>query len=439
VHAYPFVTLHQSASFYGVNSRPLERTPGEYKYLSSKNDILAYYEAVRDDLLATGRVRFFPLSEADVDGPQPHQFKSLVTGAISVVSDSAKIVDATYTRGEIPSIHGARLRYSVAEDVNLVPINHLPSRAASVNWACYCIVGAGKTSMDAVIWLLNNGVAAEHIKWITPNDSWLHVREAVTPPFFLDQPFSTKALLDLADALYPTLDNMTHDSFVAALETAGIFARIDPSVEPTKYKGAVVSWSELEQLRGVRDTGGIVRHGRVQELMTTIDGTRVAFKNGTLELPKQTLFVDCSADGNRQLPVVPVFDGTKITLQAISSLLSGSATAIAHLEARPGPDAEKRRLTTVVISRAASGGSARRDIARMFYQDIVSKEAWKQDRKFSGWLASSRTFPEAHSIGRLKSIWEILKRPKTALRLVEMNQKFTPALRRVCIQEGGDC
>ena len=126
------MTLHQSASFYGVNSRPLERTPGEYKYLSSKNDILAYYEAVRDDLLATGRVRYFPLSEADIAGPRPRQFKSLVSGAISTVSDNAKIVDATYTRTQVPSTHGAHLRYAVEEGVDLVPINDLPSRASVV-------------------------------------------------------------------------------------------------------------------------------------------------------------------------------------------------------------------------------------------------------------------------------------------------------------------
>ena len=63
------MTLHQTASMYGVNSRRLERTPGEYEHLSSKTEILAYYEAVLDDLLATGRVRFFPLSNADIAGP----------------------------------------------------------------------------------------------------------------------------------------------------------------------------------------------------------------------------------------------------------------------------------------------------------------------------------------------------------------------------------
>ena len=146
MHAYPFVTLHQTAAIYGVNSRRLERTPGEYEHLSSKNEILASYEAVLDELLATGRVSFFPLAEADIDGPRPMQFKSLVTGAISAVSDKAKIVDATYTQGTIPLLHGAHLRYSVEEGIDLVPINDLPRRAASADWVGYCIVGAGKST-----------------------------------------------------------------------------------------------------------------------------------------------------------------------------------------------------------------------------------------------------------------------------------------------------
>ena len=176
------MTLHQTAAVYGVNSRHLERTHGDYEHLSSKSEILAYYEAVLDDLLATGRVAYFPLSEADIGGPQPHLFKSLVTGAISAVFDKAKIVDATYTQGTIPSLHGAHLRYSVEEGIDLVPVNDLPRRAASADWAYYCIVGAGKTSMDAIIWLLENGVAPERITWITPNDSWSSC-EAATPRF----------------------------------------------------------------------------------------------------------------------------------------------------------------------------------------------------------------------------------------------------------------
>lgn len=41
IHAYDFVRLHQSASFYGVASRRLEPTEGDFAHLSSKHEILA--------------------------------------------------------------------------------------------------------------------------------------------------------------------------------------------------------------------------------------------------------------------------------------------------------------------------------------------------------------------------------------------------------------
>ena len=438
MHAYPFVTLHQTAAIYGVNSRRLERTPGEYEHLSSKNEILAYYEAVLNDLLATGRVSFFPLTEANIAGPRPRQFKSLINGAISTVSDNAKIVDATYTRTQVPSTHGAHLRYAVEEGVDLVPINDLPSRAISANWECYCVIGAGKTGIDAVLWLLGNGVAPRRIKWITPNDSWLFVREAVTPPFFYMNHLSSQGLFALIDSTFPVIDDLTHKSLVASFEKAGLLARIDPNMAPTKFKGATASRSEIKQLRRVRDIGGIVRLGRVLKLAASGGSIQATLEQGKLELPKRTLFVDCSTDGTVATRAVPVFNASKITLQTIWSHIPLSAAAIARLEAQGGSDAEKNKLATV-IPFATGGANARRDISRIAYQLEVAKETWKQDRKFWNWLTSSRLMAETHSTGLWISVWKSLKRPKTALRLVKMNQKLAPALRRVCIQEGGDC
>ncbi len=432
------MTLHQSASYYGVNSRPLERMPGEYAHLSSKNEILAYYEAVLDELIATGRLRFFPLSDADVTGPHPRQFKSLVTGAISAVSDNAKIVDATYTRTQVPSTHGAHLRYAVEEGVDLVPINDLPSRAASADWECYCVVGAGKTGIDAVLWLLSNGVAPGRITWITPNDSWLLVREAMTPPYFYMSERSSQSLFDLVDSIFPVLDDLTHESLVASFETAGVLARIDPNMEPTKFKGATASRSEITQLRRIRDTGGIVRLGRVLKLAASGNSIQATLEKGKIELPKRTLFVDCSTDGTMATRAVPVFNASKITLQTLWWHVPLSTAAIAHLEAQGTSDAEKNKLATV-IPFPAGGANARRYTARVIYQIEVTKETWKQDRKFWNWLASSRLMAETHSTGLWASVWELLKRPKTALRLIKIKDKLAPALRRVCIQEGGDC
>ena len=94
MHAYPFVTLHQTAAFYGVNSQHLERTPGEYEHLSSKSEILAYYEAVLDELLATGRLRFFPLSDADITGPNLPTMLGIDEGLQSTGESGLRPVDS---------------------------------------------------------------------------------------------------------------------------------------------------------------------------------------------------------------------------------------------------------------------------------------------------------------------------------------------------------
>ena len=58
--AYPFVTLHQPALYYGVNSEKLGSGGGD---LVSKSEILEYYDRVLEKLKKTGRFQFFPLCE----------------------------------------------------------------------------------------------------------------------------------------------------------------------------------------------------------------------------------------------------------------------------------------------------------------------------------------------------------------------------------------
>ena len=55
-NAYRFVTLHQPALYYGVNSERLEKGEDD---LASGEQIVAYYARVLDKLCATGRVQFF--------------------------------------------------------------------------------------------------------------------------------------------------------------------------------------------------------------------------------------------------------------------------------------------------------------------------------------------------------------------------------------------
>ena len=43
------------------------------------------------------------------------------------------------------------------------------------------IVGAGKTAMDACLWLLRHGVSPQRLTWIKPRDSWILDRAAIQP------------------------------------------------------------------------------------------------------------------------------------------------------------------------------------------------------------------------------------------------------------------
>ena len=69
--AYPFVTLHQPSSYYGVNSTPLGSDAidrdGPNKGLYERagaSEICAYYRRVMErTLLPSGQVRYFPMSD----------------------------------------------------------------------------------------------------------------------------------------------------------------------------------------------------------------------------------------------------------------------------------------------------------------------------------------------------------------------------------------
>ena len=82
--AYPFVQLHQPASFYGVSSKELSTGRQEqgglndgYGELSSGPAILGYYdEIMRHQFLPSGRVQYFPMCDYQGDG----YFRSKVSG-----------------------------------------------------------------------------------------------------------------------------------------------------------------------------------------------------------------------------------------------------------------------------------------------------------------------------------------------------------------------
>jgi len=105
--SYPFVQLHQPSMIYGVNSTPLGqdrieaggRDAGFYERASGA-EICGYYdEVMRNRLLASSRVRFFPMCGYLGE----RRFRSRLTGAETDVTVRRRVVDATYMASRVPA------------------------------------------------------------------------------------------------------------------------------------------------------------------------------------------------------------------------------------------------------------------------------------------------------------------------------------------------
>jgi hypothetical protein len=177
--AYPFVRLHQPSAYYGVNSLPLgseaidQNGPNRGFYeRAGAPEICAYYDRVMQQrLLPSGRVRYFPM--CDYRGQ--HRIISRVAGEEYEVKVRKKIVDGRYLEPCVPA--SFRPPFEIAPEARCVPINDLARMAEQAEG--YVIIGAGKTAIDACLWLLEVGVSPGDIRWIKPREAWLQNRAFV--------------------------------------------------------------------------------------------------------------------------------------------------------------------------------------------------------------------------------------------------------------------
>ncbi|MFE3769557.1 NAD(P)-binding protein [Streptomyces sp. NPDC059122] len=335
--AYPFVRLHQPSAYYGVNSRELgsgavdqDGWNAGLHELASASEILAYFDQVmRRTLLPSGRVSYFPKSF--YDGPDPQRpdiqrFHSLVSGADFEVTVKRRTVDATYMNVTVPAM--VPPKYEVAPGVRLITPNQLP--ALQDRPSHYTVVGAGKTGIDACLWLLSRGTDPSDITWIMPRDSWLIDRAHTQPgESYLEKEAARREAVAGAE---------TVQELFARLEDSGLLLRLSPDNEPTAYRCATVARAELEQLRRI---GDIVRHGRVRR----IGENAIELDQATIPAQTGTLYIDCTADGLERRKTVPVFDQARITLQAVVPCQQVfSAALIAHVEASCTDDDTRNAL-----------------------------------------------------------------------------------------------
>ncbi len=375
--AYPFVRLHQPSAFYGVNSRVLgtdaidEVGPNAgFYHRATAAEICDYFSRVLvEHLLPSGRVRFFGMCDNVGDRMNEHQLVSRLTGETTTVR-ARTVVDATYLETSVPSTHVPP--FEVDSGARLIPVNDLVALTEPGNG--YTVIGGGKTAMDACTWLLDAGVPPDLIRWIRPRDAWLLDRASTQP---LD------GLPLLMDALSRGLEAAANaedvDDLFRRLEACGALLRLDPTVEPTMYRCATVSASEVEQLRTITN---VVRQGRVVRIGTD----EIVMKDGSIPTSSGQLHVDCSASGLRVGPGRPIFEPGRITLQQMRTCQpTFNAALVAFVETVRGDDATKNALCP-----ANPYPSAAVDWIRATATSQQAEMAWFAEPDVMAWMERSR-------------------------------------------------
>lgn len=377
-NAYPFLQLHSPSAYYGVNSLALGAdrrnrsgpNAGYYEQATG-SEVGSYFERVLHEVLeVSGRVRFLGGFEYLGIVDDGHLIRALQTGQVQQVIVRRSVVDARLLEAAIPATHVPTFR--ISSSVDFVPINELPDRAGE--HTSFTVIGAGKTGVDACLWLLANGVEPDRTRWIRPRDAWFSDRAGVQP-------------LDLVAG---TMDGISRDALIAAdgagagemferLEDIGRMMRLDDDVTPTMYRGTVLSRPEFDQLRTIED---VVRLGSVQ----AIEPDRVVLQQGEVAGRPGTLYVDCSARGLPAIPAESTFQSRRIVPQQLRHLSPPfNAALIAFVEAHRTEEEEKNRLC-----RPNPYPNRPEDWGPMMARTWASERLWSAEPDVSAWVADSR-------------------------------------------------
>ncbi len=377
IDAYPYVRLHQPSAFYGVDSVPLGRdardasgTNAGYYELAGADEIRAYYDRVMHGrFLPSGRVRYFPSSEYLGEG----RFVSRLVQASRAARVRRKIVDTTYLEGEIPAT--AAPPFEVADGVRCVPAGAIVRTAE--RFERFVVIGAGKTALDACVWLLEQGVPASAIRWIKPREGWwlnrrFHQPHALLPDFYRGMAIQLEAMAQATSI----------DDLFARLERAEFFLRVDPDVTPTMFRGAVISEGELALLRRIDD---VVRLGHVRR----IEHDQILLEEGRVPTNRNTLHLHCASRGLPRPALRPIFEPGRITVQPfLWSFACFQFAMLGVVEATVDADDEKNRLCPPIHYWEANA-----DYLSAFLAALASERSRTAHPALANWAKGTRLNP----------------------------------------------
>ncbi len=410
--AYPFVRLHAPSTSYGVNSRGLGRdridtdgpNAGFYERATGAEICDYYFRVLEEHLLPSGRVRFFGECNYVGHGSGGHQFVSDATGKATTVRVRCKVVDATYLEVAIPATHTPS--FQVDDGVRFIPPGEMLRMSGSASG--YTVLGAGKTAMDACCWLLDNGVEPDSIRWIRPRDAWMFDRTYFQPRDLVATLMEGFSLGVEAAANCEDVEDL-----FARQEACGLLARLDPTVQPTMFKGAITSAAERESLRRIER---IIRRGRVK----WISAERIVLEEGSVPTDRDQIHVDCTADGLRPVPTRPIFEPARITMQSMTTgLIPFNSALIGFVEATREDAADKNRLCRPVVnpSRAV-------DWLTTMHAFFTSQNIWSSEPDVAAWVNRSR-------LNLTHGMEKHMTDPRLQSAIVRMASNMQPALAKL--------
>lgn len=376
--AYPFVRLHQTSTCYGVNSTEMGGysidqvglNKGCYE-LASGSEVVAYFDTVmRKRFLPSDRVQYFPLCEYD---KADDTAVSLTCGEKYEFRAKKKFVDATYLNVTVPSQREPD--FEVRGGASAVTVNMLPKVISQ--YQNFVIVGSGKTGMDAVLFLLTNRIAPERITWIMPSDAWMFSRFDVNPGRKFSDPVTQYAI----GLLQAAIEAKDYDDYFARLVERKLVLQLDPSFKPERWRCATFTPMELEQLRRIKN---VVRKG----YLNAASPTEMTMSKGSHPTPVGAVFVDCAADGLPKVPIVPVFNGNRLTLQNVRMCQQVySAGFIGNVECNVHADEKRKNELTQPVAQPYTDA----DYLRCAIANSLNMAVWLTEPAVVKWINESRT------------------------------------------------
>jgi hypothetical protein len=389
--AYPFVALHQPSAFYGVNSLELgtgrKDTVGHNAglfELASGAEVSGYFHRVMHQvLLPSGRVRYLPMTnyvgmEAGTGDARHAKVTSILSGQETQITLRKKLVDSTFFTPQVPAT--AAPKFKVADGVRLVTPTQLTQLWQSEDRPKnFCILGAGKTAMDAAVWLLTCGATPQSIHWVMPRDSWL-VNRITTQP---GEEFFAHSIGGVAQQMKALAEATSVDDLFERLEAAGQMLRIDRSQMPRMFHYATMSEGEVQLLRQITQ---VIRKGRVQ----AIEPDALLLAEGRVAMPADTLYINCTASGvdpgHSQAEMAPIFQPGLIVPKLVRTpLVTFSAAVCAYVEAHYEDETLKNKLCTVVPFPRNVAGYIASSMGNM-----ANQMRWSKDKNLRNWMTNSR-------------------------------------------------